>query len=90
MVGRQANEIWARLEILKACCRLKYSIFRFVQPRYGIFSATLMLSNALFRQILLQACFIKCEILRCPMISYRFLLFIAIAMNDKHTYTHRK
>ena len=28
--GRQANEIWARLEILKACCRSKNSIFRFV------------------------------------------------------------
>ena len=32
--GRQsvhlADEIWARLEILKACCRSTYSIFRFV------------------------------------------------------------
>ena len=28
--GRLADEIWARLEILKACCRSKYSIFRFV------------------------------------------------------------
>ena len=28
--GRLADEIWARLEILKACCRLKNSIFRFV------------------------------------------------------------
>ena len=26
----QANEIWARLDILKACCRSKFSIFRFV------------------------------------------------------------
>ena len=25
-----ADKIWVRLEILKACCRLKYSIFRFV------------------------------------------------------------
>ena len=25
-----ADEIWARLEILNACCRWKYSIFRFV------------------------------------------------------------
>ena len=31
MEGWQANEIWVRLEILKACCRSKYySIFRFV------------------------------------------------------------
>ena len=33
-VGRQAgslaDEIWARLEILKACSRSEYSIFRFV------------------------------------------------------------
>ena len=28
--GSLADEIWARLEILNACCRLKYSIFRFV------------------------------------------------------------
>ena len=34
MAGRQsgslADEIWMRLEILKACSRSKYSIFRFV------------------------------------------------------------
>ena len=33
-VGRQAgwltDEIWARLEVLKACCRSKYLIFHFV------------------------------------------------------------
>ena len=28
--GRPADEIWARLKILKACSRSKYSIFRFV------------------------------------------------------------
>ena len=28
--GRLADEIWARLEILKACCRSKNSIFCFV------------------------------------------------------------
>ena len=28
--GWLADEIWARLEILKSCCRLKYLIFRFV------------------------------------------------------------
>ena len=28
--GRVANKIWARLEILKTCCRPKYSIFRFI------------------------------------------------------------
>ena len=28
--GSLADKIWARLEILKACSRLKYSIFRFV------------------------------------------------------------
>ena len=27
--GRQADKIWARLEISKAYCRSKYSIFRF-------------------------------------------------------------
>ena len=44
--GRQsvhpADEIWARLEILKAYCRSKYSIFRFVLPRYCIVSVNLM------------------------------------------------
>ena len=30
LAGWLADEIWARLEILKACCRSKYSIFRFV------------------------------------------------------------
>ena len=30
MAGWLADEIWARLEILKACCRSKNSIFRFV------------------------------------------------------------
>ena len=30
IAGWLAGEIWARLEILKACCRLKYSIFHFV------------------------------------------------------------
>ena len=28
--GRLANEIWVRLEILKACCRSKNSIFHLV------------------------------------------------------------
>ena len=28
--GNLADEIWARLEILKACSRSKYLIFRFV------------------------------------------------------------
>ena len=28
--SRPADEIWARLEILKACCRFKYLTFRFV------------------------------------------------------------
>ena len=28
--GRLADKIWTRFEILKACCRSKYSIFRFV------------------------------------------------------------
>ena len=30
LAGRLADEIWPRLEILKACCRLKNSIFHFV------------------------------------------------------------
>ena len=36
-----------------------------------------------FRQTLLKGCFIKCEIFRSPMISYKSLPFIATAMNDK-------
>ena len=30
LAGRLADEIWARLVIFNACCRSKYSIFRFV------------------------------------------------------------
>ena len=30
LTGWLADEIWVRLEILKACCRSKYSIFCFV------------------------------------------------------------
>ena len=30
LVGWQADETWVKLDILKAYCRLKYSIFRFV------------------------------------------------------------
>ena len=30
LAGSLADEIWARLEILNACCRLKYSIFCFL------------------------------------------------------------
>ena len=30
LAGWLADEIWARLEILKACCRSKNLIFRFV------------------------------------------------------------
>ena len=40
--GRQADDIWAMLDILKACCKSKYSIFRFVQPMYCIISSFLM------------------------------------------------
>ena len=28
--GSPADKIWARLEVLKACCKLKYSIIRFL------------------------------------------------------------
>ena len=40
--------------------------------------------------MLLQGCFIKCEILRSPMISYQSLLFIVTTMNDKCTYAQPK
>ena len=67
MAGRQAGSladtIWVRLEILKPCSRSKYLIFRFV-------SATLMHCYCFFRQILPQGCFMECEILQSPMISY--------------------
>ena len=41
------------------------------------------LECAFSRQTFLQGCFIKCEILRSPMMSYRSLLYIATAMYDK-------
>ena len=83
MAGRQAgnpvDKIWARLEILKACCRLKYSIFYFVQPMQdtALFQQLQCISNTFFRQTLLQACFIEHEMSGSPMISYRSLLFVA-------------
>ena len=40
--GRPADKIWARLEILKACCKSKYSQF----------SALFSQSTALFQQLL--------------------------------------
>ena len=30
LAGWQADKIWVRFEVLKACCRLKCSIFHFV------------------------------------------------------------
>ena len=30
LAGSPADEIWVRLEILKACCRLKFVIFHFI------------------------------------------------------------
>ena len=76
MVGRQAVwqvlKIWAKLEILKACCRSNHLILRYV----AMFSQ----GTALFQQLdailmLFQAntskmLFYKCEIVRSPMISY--------------------
>ena len=38
------------------------------------------ISNAFFGQALLQGCFMKCEILLSPMITYWSLLFIASAI----------
>jgi len=58
--SRQADEIWARFEILKVCCRSKY-IFDFtfcltkVLHCFNIFDAFL---TFFFRQTLLQGCFI--------------------------------
>ena len=48
-----------------------------------MFQLVKCISSAFFRQTLLQGCFIECENLRSPMISYRSLIFIATIMNDE-------
>ena len=59
---RQADEIWVRYDSLNACCRLKYSIFRFFNKRTALFKHFWCISSAFFRQTLLQGHFIECEI----------------------------
>ena len=54
--GWLADKIWARLEILKACCRSKYLIFCFVQPRYYIVSTTLMHCKRFFQANTTKEC----------------------------------
>ena len=53
-----------------------------VQHYFSNFNVFLML----FRQALLQGCFIKYKILRSRIILHRSLLFIAIAMNEKSNF----
>ena len=45
MAGWSADKIWARLEILKVCCKSKYSIFRFVLPQIINITNLIMASN---------------------------------------------
>ena len=61
MAGNPADEIWARLEILK---NIQFST---------LFSQGIALFQCFFRQTPLQSCFIESEILQSPMISYQSL-----------------
>ena len=49
MAGWLADKIWAMLEILNACCRLKHSIFCFVKLRNCIILTTLMYCKCFFQ-----------------------------------------
>ena len=51
---------------------------------FSNFDASLKLFSG--KYILLQGCFIECEILQSPMISYRSLPFIVTIMNDDNTH----
>jgi len=77
--GSLADEIWARLENLKAwniqfCALFSQGTVSFQQ--------LWCIAYAFLRQILLQGCFIQCEILQSPIISYLSLLFIVTTLND--------
>ena len=52
--GRQADEIQVNFEIFEVVCRLKYSTYRFVYPKYSIITALPMHSNWFFGLSLLQ------------------------------------
>ena len=81
--GSLSDEIWVRYDILKACCKSKYPIFGFFYPkvlhRFNNFDALL---STFFWQILLQGCFIECEISRSPMILYQSPLYSTTVLYD--------
>ena len=76
-----ADKIWVRLQILKAYSRNVWFSALFSQGT-ALFQQLLCISNAFFRQTLVQSCIIECEILQSPMVSYQSQLFIATAIND--------
>ena len=73
----------------------KQMIRTFVYCFFGIFECIeftfipALISMAFFRQTVLRGCYIKCEILRSPMVSYQSLLFIATTMNDTYVCSYK-
>ena len=54
----------------------------------ALFQQLWCIANAFFRQILLQGCFMECELLRSPMISYRSLLYNTTVLYDMYIVDH--
>ena len=52
----------------------------------ALFQQLWCIANAFFRQILLQGCFMECELLWSPMISYRSLLYNTTVLYDSIIY----
>ena len=80
--GRQVDEIWARLDIYKLAIDLNIRFFALFNL-YCIVSTFLM---HLYRQTLLQGCFIECGILRILMILYWSLLYSTTVLYDRPIY----
>ena len=68
------------LKFYKFAVDQKILFFALFSQRTVLFQQLWCIYNAFSRQRFLQGCFIKCEILRSPMISYRSLLYICYRM----------
>ena len=70
-----------RFSMLAADWNIRFSAF--FSWGTALFQQLWCIANAFFRQILLQGCFMKGELLRSPMISYRSLLYNTTVLYDK-------
>ena len=72
-----------RFQMLAADWNIRFSAF--FSWGTALFQQLWCIANAFFRQILLQGCFMECELLRSPMISYRSLLYNTTVLYDRST-----